>query len=153
MVRLEKINEKNFRQCIKTEVNEEQKKFVASNVVSLAQAYISTVEKDCIPMPYAIYNDDEMVGFVMLAYSEEEDQGSYDVWRMMIGKDYQGKGYGRAAMQKAIELIRTFPHGEAKQVTLSFVPTNETAKKLYNSLGFFENGEMDGDEVVAVLEL
>ena len=32
-------------------------------------------------------------------------------------------------------------------------PENEVAKKLYRSFGFEENGEMDGDEIVAVLKL
>ena len=30
---------------------------------------------------------------------------------------------------------------------------NEIARKLYASLGFEETGEMDGDEIVAVLKL
>ena len=29
---------------------------------------------------------------------------------------------------------------------------NEVAAKLYHDFGFIENGEMDGDEIVAVLE-
>ena len=32
-------------------------------------------------------------------------------------------------------------------------PENEVAKKLYASFGFVENGEMDEDEIVAVLKL
>ena len=36
---------------------------------------------------------------------------------------------------------------------LSYEPENEVAKKLYASFGFVENGEMDDDEIVAVLKL
>ena len=34
-----------------------------------------------------------------------------------------------------------------------FVSENEVARCLYRSFGFVENGEMDGDEVIAVLKL
>ena len=32
-------------------------------------------------------------------------------------------------------------------------PENEVARRLYESFGFVETGEMDGDEVIAVLKL
>lgn len=153
MVRLEKIDGKNYSQCIRLEVNEKQKAFVASNVYSLAQAYISMVEEDSVLMPYAIYNDEDMVGFVMLEYYEEKGEKVYEIGRMMIDKTYQGKGYGRAAMEQAIEIIKGFPCGLADKVNISYMPDNHTAKRLYYSLGFFETGEMEGDEVCAVLEL
>lgn len=40
-----------------------------------------------------------------------------------------------------------------KRRWLSFEPDNLKAKGLYHSMGFEENGEMDGNEVVAVLRL
>ena len=36
---------------------------------------------------------------------------------------------------------------------LSYEPDNETARRLYASYGFEETGEMDGEEVIAVLRL
>ena len=38
---------------------------------------------------------------------------SYLIWRFMIDKKYQGKGYGKEALQLALDYIRTFPVGEA----------------------------------------
>ncbi len=35
----------------------------------------------------------------------------------------------------------------------SWEPDNKVAAKLYHDFGFIENGEKDGDEIVAVLEL
>ena len=49
--------------------------------------------------------------------------------------------------------IRTFPCGKADYCALSYEPENEVAAKLYHSMGFVENGEMDDDEIVAVLKL
>ena len=40
MVRLQEITEDNFAECVKLTVKEEQKAFVASNLYSLAQAWL-----------------------------------------------------------------------------------------------------------------
>jgi diamine N-acetyltransferase len=80
---------------------------------------------------------------------------SYLIWRFMIDKKYQGKGYGREALKLALDYIRTFPVGEAKYCWLSYEPENETARNLYRSCGFEEVKEMPKgwDEIPAVMEL
>ena len=61
--------------------------------------------------------------------------------------------YGKEAVRLALEFIKTFPCGKAETVWLSYEPENETARRLYASYGFEETGEMDGEEVIAVLRL
>lgn len=156
MIELRKITYDNFRECIKLEPHEEQKSYVASNVGSLAEAYVALTNNECIPMPYAIYDNDTMVGFIMLSYNEaneDNNENTYWVWRLMIDKRYQGKGYGREAMEKALELIKTFPYGTAASVFLSYEPENMVAKRLYASLGFVETGKIEYGEMVAKLVL
>lgn len=158
MITLRKITYDNFIECINLEPMEEQKKFVARNIYSLAEAYIALANGYCIPMPYAIYNDETMVGFLMLSYEQadeedEDDETVYKIWRLMIDKKHQGMGYGKKAVEKALELIRTFPHDEAELIVLSYEPENEAARQLYASFGFKETGEMNDDEVWAVLEI
>ena len=116
------------------ELEEEQKEFVPSNEISIAQAY-TAIGTDCSVFPFGIYDDEKNVGF------------------LMIDKDYQKRGYGREAVKLALEFIRTWPCGKAEYCALSYEPWNEAAKKLYASFGFVENGDVDGDEVVAVLKL
>lgn len=97
-----------------------------------------------------------MIGFNEAALEEEAPEilkNNYSLWRLMIDERYQNKGYGREAIRLALDLIRTFPCGKAAYYSLSYEPENDVAKKLYHSFGFVENGEMDGDEVVAVLKL
>ena len=53
----------------------------------------------------------------------------------------------------ALNYIKTFPCGTAEYCWLSYEPENEAAKKLYGSFGLTETGEMDGEEVIAVLKL
>ena len=91
------------------------------------------------------------IGFLMIGYGMSEDdfegedsasiemvKKSYCLWRFMIDKRYQGKGYGKKAMELALDYIRTFPCGKADICWLSYEPENEVAKKLYASFGFIE---------------
>lgn len=97
-----------------------------------------------------------MIGFGAdqdLIDAPEIVRNSYSLWRLMIDKKYQGKGYGKKVIELALDFIRTFPCGKAEYCYLSYEPKNEHAKRLYESFGFKETGDMDGDEVVAVLRL
>ena len=82
-------------------------------------------------------------------------RNSYYIWRFMIDRRYQGRGYGREALKQGIEFIRTFPCGEAKYCWLSYESENEVARKLYLSMGFIERPELCGkdEEMPAVMEL
>ena len=71
----------------------------------------------------------------------------------MIDKRYQRQGLGKQTMDAVIALIRTFPFGEAQKVWLSYEPANTRARAIYQRYGFVENGEMCGNEIVAVFEL
>ena len=157
MISFRKITWDNYREVLKLKVTEEQDDFIASNMFSLAQSYVALLNDDLPPMTYAICRDEVVIGFIMMFHdtAEESDysEESYGVLRFMIDKDYQGQGYGKAAFAKALELIRTFPQGEAVSFYLSYEPQNEVARKLYASFGFVETGEIDGGEVVARLAL
>lgn len=78
---------------------------------------------------------------------------NYSIWRLMIDKRFQRRGLGRQTLDAAIDLIRTFPFGPAEKVWLSYEPENTRARGIYRKFGFVENGEMCGDEIVAVFEL
>lgn len=52
-----------------------------------------------------------------------------------------------------LEFIKTFPCGKAEYCWLSYEPENEVACRLYCSFGFSETGEIDGEELIAKLEL
>lgn len=71
----------------------------------------------------------------------------------MIDERYQGRGLGRKGLEAVLAFIRTFPCGKADRVWLSYEPENEKARRLYQSFGFVETGEMDGNEFIAALEL
>ena len=111
--------------------------------------------------PFGIYDDDTLVGFVMIGYDKDDywddapaiANNNYNLWRLMIDKRYQQKGYGRKAIELALEFIRTSPCGKAEYCWLSYEPENKVAKALYESFGFVETGDVDGEELIAVLKL
>lgn len=158
-ITLRKVTHENLRELAGLSVGEAQRGFVASNTWSIMEAYV-TVTEGGVALPFGVYAGDTPVGFLMIGFDcmDWEDapvaaHGAYSVWRLMIDARYQGKGYGRRALEEALRYIRTFPCGPAEWCWLSFEPDNLAARRLYQSLGFEENGEMDGNEVVAVLRL
>ncbi|MCJ7841978.1 GNAT family N-acetyltransferase [Lederbergia sp. NSJ-179] len=139
-----KITWDNFIECIELQVTEEQKRFMSSNQHALAEAYIALDEGQDI-ITFAVYKDGIMVGFISMYYDDGDgnyEHSSYGVFKMMIDKCYQGKGYGKEAMIKAIDFSRSFPHGKARVVELTYKPENVIAKNLYTSLGFVETGSV-----------
>ena len=138
-----------------------QTDFVADNTQSVIEAYLA-LSAGGYAFPFGIFDGDTPVGFLMIGFGTENDrwegepsvnQGNYSLWRLMIDKKYQGRGYGKQAVQWALDFVKTFPCGPAECVWLSYEPENEKAKALYRAFGFVENGEWDGDEIVAVLKL
>lgn len=160
MITLRKVDSKNVWKLLRLRVREDQDDFVATNTQSIIEAY-TTITAGGVALPFGVYDGETPVGFLMIGYGVDgtyEDApkiayNNYSIWRLMIDKDQQGKGYGREALRLALDYIRTFPCGEAEYCYLSYEPENERAKKLYESFGFTENGEYDGDEIVAVLKL
>ena len=160
MIRLEKVTADNVWELIKLKVNEDQLSFVARNGVSIIEAY-TTITANGFAFPFGIYDGDEPVGFLMIGFDKDDywknapavATGNYNLWRLMIDSRYQHKGYGKQAVKLALEFIRTYPCGEAEYCWLSYEPENTVAKRLYESYGFKETGEMDEEEVIAVLKL
>jgi len=142
MIALKSITRENFHDVIKLSVLDEQKAYVASNVYSLAQA---KAQPECVPL--AIYNDSYLVGFVM--YSMDFEDKEYWIYRIMIDKNYQHMGYGRAAMQCVLSILFEDPNHD--KVYLSFEPENLSAKKLYEELEFVADGRVIDGEIVYCL--
>lgn len=161
MIELRKITSANFAECICLTLTVEQSEYIASNAYSLSEAYaIMNDEGKYVPMPYAIYKEEIMVGFIMAEYqpmdenNPEDVENLYYLSRLMIDKRYQGNGYGKEAMIKMIEIMRTFPYGKAEVIILSCSRENTIAYELYTSIGFVDSNEFDeAGDVYCRLEL
>lgn len=141
MIHLEKITEENFMDAFGLHLAPGQERFVSHPVRSLAQAYV--YREQC--QPFGIYADEAMVGYLMVIY--DYDIPEYDIWHMMIDATYQNRGYGNAALDCALDYIRSKPFGASGRVTLTCNRENIQALNLYKSKGFAETGTADGDEI------
>ena len=112
MLRLEKVNGKNVWELLKLKVADDQKSFVATNDISIIEAY-TAITGNGYAFPFGIYDDETPVGFLMIGFDSDDywddapeiANGNYNLWRLMIDKKYQGKGYGREAIKLALDLL------------------------------------------------
>ena len=111
MVSLCPIDSSNYREAIELSVAPDQQRFVASNLQSLADAYVWREAAE----PYAVYSDDEMVGFALLFPLADGDDDSipepgtergYILVRLMVDDRFQGHGYGRGGLDAIVALVR-----------------------------------------------
>lgn len=146
-ISLQPVDESNFLDAFQLKLAPEQEAFVSNPVRSLAQAYV--YRSQC--QPFGIFALDRMVGYVMVIY--DYDIPEYDIWHMMIDRDFQGRGYGKAAMGKCLEYIRTKPFGSSNRVALTCNRDNSAARRLYEAFGFRPTGAEDEDEIELALML
>ncbi|MEI5907924.1 GNAT family N-acetyltransferase [Bacillus spongiae] len=143
-IKLKELTVDNWEECIGLSVSDQQKSFVADNSYSLLE---SKFWEGLYPL--AIYYEELMVGFLM--YGIESETGRMEMSRFMIDEKYQGKGYGRLAIQQLLELVRK-KIGSIEFYT-SAEPDNVNAIKLYESIGFEKTGEIMWDEIVLKIQL
>jgi diamine N-acetyltransferase len=134
MISLRAITKDNYDECLKLKVAEDQKRFVATNVRSIADSKI-------LPylIPLAVYVAETMVGFTL--HGKDPESKKYYIVRLMIDERFQGKGYGKRATLKLIEKMGN--HEDCDAVYLYFVSDNFGAEKLYTNLGFEKTGVID----------
>ena len=132
MVSIRPVTRENLEEVLALRVAEGQEKYVISNAESLSRAYVYSETA----YPFAIYDDDIIVGFIMMGYYEVK--GYYTLWEFMIDRKYQNKGYGRQALKLGLEFVRE-KFGQVDIYT-GVTPRNTVAKKLYESVGFESTG-------------
>ena len=136
MITLRKITQDNLDDVLALSVADDQTAYVSTTAHALAQAYVSPETA----FPFAVYVDETIVGFLMLGFYEARDQ--YTVWKFLIARQHQGRGYGKTALKLGIEFLQE--RFGAKEIYLGVSTGNEAAKRLYRSVGFAETGTADG---------
>ncbi len=132
MVELEQVTKENIGAVLALDVDESQRRFVSSTAESLAQAYAYFTTA----FPFAVSDDGKIVGFIMMGFYEEK--GYYTLWKLLIDRKYQHKGYGRKALELGIAFLKEWYGVSAVFTGVS--PGNTAAKNLYRSMGFRETG-------------
>lgn len=99
-ITLKRIDESNFIDCFNLKLAMGQEKYVSNPVRSLAQAYV--YYNQCVP--FGIYAEDTMVGYVMVIYDYDEEV--YNIWHMMIDRAFQKRGMVQAHCRKSSNTLR-----------------------------------------------
>ncbi len=150
-VTLREITDENRGAVRNLAVGEDQQRFVATNDKSFRDAL---AEPETHPWMRAIYEDEEPIGFLMLAddlATTPEHPWRYFLWRLMIDARYQRRGNARAAIALLREYLRSRPG--ATELFTSYVPGDGSPEGFYRRLGFEPTGEMLEDELVLRLPL
>lgn len=139
-VRLAPVSRSNWQAVIALRVAAEQAANLASNLYSLAEAY---VEPAC--RPRAIVAGTTVVGFAMYEYVAAEN--AFNIPRFMIDAGWQGHGYGGAGLALLLDEIQA-EHADAA-VLISLRPDNDAARGLYARLGFVDTGRrIHGEDIM-----
>ena len=146
-VTLAEVTADNWEAVVDLELAADQEDLVASNAYSLAE---SKFDPDA--RPRAVYAGKRVVGFLMYDVSRSKGKSrKASIYRFMIDRKHQGKGYGRVALAKALDEIKQIPR--MKKVVIGYMPDNPVAKPFYASFGFVEVGLDEDGEMIAELKL
>lgn len=141
-ISLREINADNLRAIVLADVAGAQRRFVASNAISLAQAHVAGDA-----WYRAIYAGETVVGFVMAARLHEDEyglptSGDPNLWRFMIDEGYQKNGFGRRALELIVTELRTWG---GKHIWLGCMPGAGSPYEFYRRFGFVDTGVHDED--------
>lgn len=139
-VTLREITKENWRDIVRLKVAPHQEQFVTSNAASIAEAHFNPE----VAWFRAIYALDVPVGFLML--EDNAVQQEYFLWRFMIDEQYQGRGYGRKALELFFAHVKTRPGAYA--VETSCVPAKGGPGPFYEKMGFVYTGKEEDGELV-----
>lgn len=119
----------------------EQETFVSAPVVSLARCQIRIFGDRFEYYPMLIMDGDRAVGYVT-PVCDPNSERDYWIDDIMIDAAQQGRGYGRAAMEKALRwVLERYP--QCRGVQLTCFGGNHNARALYESMGFHATGAND----------
>ncbi len=145
MVSLREVDRSNFDECRGLE--RKISLFVGDADCCLAEAYLFREYATA----YAIYQDKTVVGLVIIMDRPEESDKFYSFTDLFIADDYQGKGYGKGAVQAIIEKLRHEKKRSAVEIQVH--KANAIAKNIYLQSGFVKIKDSDSDNDFEVMRL
>ncbi|ARN66072.1 TPA: GNAT family N-acetyltransferase [Vibrio vulnificus] len=142
---LRSIDKTNFYEICQLQVAQNQVNHVDSNAISLAEANFMS-----FPWFKGIYSDNNPIGFVLV--NANTVSGKFELWRFMLDKSQQSKGYGRIA----IDLLKSALVNEfgISALYTSVVTGSGSPQGFYESCGFVSTGHLvEGREIELCLSL
>ena len=147
-VSLRPITDANRQAVEELAVAPAQRRFVSGVRESMSEA---AEHPDAQAIYWAVYADETPVGFVMIADEVVgPDYIAHYLWKLLIDRRYQRRGFGRAALDLVVEYFRD---RRVDSIQTSAVPGDGSPIAFYERYGFERTGDLHGDEVALRLEL
>ncbi|PHM37827.1 GNAT family N-acetyltransferase [Xenorhabdus innexi] len=125
------LDKNNYQKVMSLELEYGQEQFVASNAESIAE---SKFNQYC--RPRVIIFGKEIVGFAMYERCVNEGKpNEYNLYRMMIDKDYQNKGIGSIAMKLLLDEMKEYT--DCHKISVCYDETSQRHSKFYQRFGFY----------------
>jgi diamine N-acetyltransferase len=148
VVALRPITDANREEVEALAVTPDQARYVSGVRESIREA---EREPDAHALYWAIYAEETLVGFVMIADEvDDPDYIAHYLWKLLIDERYQRRGFGTATLDLIVEYFRnrgvgamwtSAGQGEGSPVTF------------YERYGFKRTGALHGNEVLLRLEI
>ncbi|MEM8949934.1 MAG: GNAT family N-acetyltransferase [Pseudomonadota bacterium] len=142
------VTYRNLDQLLRLNVREDQAHLVAPNAVTIAEA-------NYMPKGWmrGLWVGDDPVGLIAMIDMDADHPEVGDhlpgniayLWRLMIGASFQGKGYGRYALELAFDRARRW---KRRSLYLSVAEGKGNALPFYRRFGFEPTGAVHGNELV-----
>ncbi|SHS15910.1 Spermine/spermidine acetyltransferase [Mycobacteroides abscessus subsp. abscessus] len=145
-INLQLIHKDNWEEVIRLRVKDEQLKFMATNLYSIAESqFLDDFHTR------AIFIDSLLIGFTM--FGIDGDDHNYWIYRFMIDEKYQGKGYGVQGIREVINEIKKINIANIPYIMIGYHPENLGAKYVYKKAGFVETEVAPWGEQLALYKL
>ena len=145
------VDQSNEAAVYKLKTHWTQREFVAPMEWSFTDALFPEIVEGVPLEPWmrAVYADDDLAGFVMLARVTDAHPEPY-LWRLLVDRLHQRRGIGSRILDLVVEQCRRW---EADTLLTSWVPGLGTPEPFYLSYGFEPTGEVVDGEIEARLTL
>ena len=111
------------------------------------------------PRMWSVHDGEQLVGFVMISdnipaetlAADADIVGPYYLWRLLIDRRHQGRGYGRATIDAVLDYLRTRPNADV--LFTSCKAGEGSPQPFYLHYGFEKTGEVKWGEDLLRLDL
>ena len=147
-----KVDERTLEAVLAVMLAPEQEPYVGSVAEALEEAREVPEGK---PWYRAVFDGELAVGFVMLSWNvppnPPEIIGPWYLWKLIVDCRYQGRGYGRAIIEKVSEIVRA---EGAEALLTSYALGPDSPGPFYQHVGFSPTGDVNIDgEIIVALKL
>jgi diamine N-acetyltransferase len=151
-VAFREVDEKTLEAVLAVTLAPEQEPYVGSVAEALEEARELPEGK---PWFRAVFDRELAVGFVMLSWNvppnPPEIIGPWYLWKLIVDRRYQSRGYGRAIIERVAEIVRA---EGAETLFTSYALGADSPGPFYQRVGFSPTGEVNIDgEIIVALKL